>query len=133
LIDPNLLGDEEDLAPLVRGLELSRRILAAPSFARYRAVEVSPGPGVQGAAALADYVRRSAATVHHPVSSCRMGPDENSVLDEQLRVRGVEGLRVVDASAFPSVIGGNTNATVVMMAEKAADMMLGLPPPAPLS
>jgi choline dehydrogenase len=133
LIDPNLLGDEADLAPLVRGLVLSRRILASAPFARYRAVEVAPGPEARGEAQLAEYVRRAASTVHHPVSTCRMGTDANSVVDSQLRVRGLEGLRVVDASAFPSIIGGNTNATVVMMAEKAADMMLGLPAPAAVS
>ena len=130
LIDPNLLGDEADLAPLVRGLVLSRRVLASPSFARYRAVEVAPGPEARGEAQLREYVRRAASTVHHPVSTCRMGPDGDSVVDSQLRVRGVDGLRVVDASAFPGVIGGNTNATVVMMAEKAADLMLGIPAPA---
>jgi choline dehydrogenase-like flavoprotein len=130
LIDPNLLGDDEDLAPLVRGLVLSRRVIASSAFARYRAVEVAPGPEAQGEAQLGDYVRRTASTVHHPVGTCRMGTDADSVVDSQLRVRGVERLRVVDASAFPSIIGGNTNATVVMMAEKAADMMLGVPAPA---
>jgi len=133
LIDPNLLGDEADLAPLLRGLVLSRRILASAAFARYRAVEVAPGPQARGEAQLAEYVRRAASTVHHPVSTCRMGTDANSVVDSQLRVRGIEGLRVVDASAFPSIIGGNTNATVVVMAEKAADMMLGIPAPAAVS
>ena len=75
--------------------------------------------------ALAEYVRRVAATVHHPVSSCRMGTDANSVVDPQLRVHGVAGLRVVDASVFPRIVGGNTNAVVVMVAEKAADMISG--------
>jgi choline dehydrogenase-like flavoprotein len=131
VVDPNLLGDPEDLAPILRGLELSRRIIAAPAFARYRAVEVQPGPAVQDPEALADYVRRVALTVHHPVSSCRMGPDPNSVVDSQLRVHGIEDLRVADASVFPRVVGGNTNAVVVMVAEKAADMMLGIPAPRP--
>jgi choline dehydrogenase-like flavoprotein len=131
LVDPNLLGDPDDLAPTLRGLELSRRIIAAPSFARYRAVEDQPGPAIQGAEALADYVRRVALTVHHPVSSCRMGPDANSVVDAQLRVHGIDGLRVADASVFPRVVGGNTNAVVVMVAEKAADMMLGIRAPRP--
>ena len=131
IVDPNLLGDPDDLAPTLRGLELSRRIIAAPAFARYRATEVQPGPEAQGAEALTEYVRRVAATVHHPVSSCRMGPDTNSVVDPQLRVHGLSGLRVVDASIFPRVVGGNTNAVVVMVAEKAADMMLGIPAPPP--
>jgi choline dehydrogenase-like flavoprotein len=129
--DPNLLGDPADLAPMLRGLELSRRIIAAPSFARYRAVEVQPGPAAQGTEALIDYVRRVAATVHHPVGTCRMGRDPQAVVDAELRVHGIAGLRVVDASIFPRVVGGNTNAVVVMVAEKAADMMLGIPAPRP--
>src|SRR5882672_2116615 len=131
VVDPNLLGDPADLAPTLLGLELSRRIIAAPPLARYQAVEVQPGPKVQGAAGFTEYVRRVAATVHHPVGSCRMGADPNSVVDAQLRVHCVEGLRVVDASVFPRVVGGNTNAVVVMVAEKAADMMRGIPAPAP--
>jgi len=131
VVDPNLLGDPDDLAPTLRGLELSRRIIAAAAFARYRAVEVQPGPSTQGTQALADYVRRVALTVHHPVGSCRMGRDPNAVVDAELRVHGIEKLRVADASVFPRVVGGNSNAVVVMLAEKAADMMLGLPPPRP--
>lgn len=126
-VDPNLLGDPQDLPPGLRGLELARRIIAAPAFAHYRAAEVQPGPAVQGEQALADYVRRSAYTVHHPVGSCRMGADRDAVVDPELRVRGVEGLRVVDASVFPRIVGGNTNAVVVMVAERAADLMLGIP------
>jgi choline dehydrogenase-like flavoprotein len=129
-IDPNLLGVTDDIVPLLRGLELGRRIATAPSFAPYHAVEAGPGPAVQGEAALADYIRRTASTVHHPVSSCRMGSDADSVVDGELRVRGIERLRVADASVFPSIIGGNTNATVVMIAEKAADMILGRSAPA---
>jgi choline dehydrogenase len=131
-IDPNLLAVPEDLGPLVRGLELARRIATAPSFAHYRAVEVAPGSAVQGEAGLGEYVRRSATTVHHPVGTCRMGPGADCVVDPQLRVRGLEALRVADASIFPSVVGGNTNATVVMIAEKASDMILGRPAPRPL-
>lgn len=131
IVDPNLLGDPADLTPTLRGLELSRRIIAAPAFAHYRAVEVQPGPGVQGAEGLGEYVRRTAATVHHPVGTCRMGSDPTAVVDSQLRVHCVEGLRVVDASVFPRVVGGNTNAAVVMVAEKAADMMRGIPAPRP--
>jgi choline dehydrogenase len=130
-IDPNLLGVPEDIEPLVRGLALARRIAAAPAFARYRATEVAPGSAVAGEAALAEYVRRTAVTVHHPVSSCRMGIGPDSVVDPELRVRGIERLRVADASVFPSVVGGNTNATVVMIAEKACDLMLGRPAPPP--
>jgi choline dehydrogenase-like flavoprotein len=126
-VDPNLLGDPADLPPMLRGLELARKIIATPAFARYRAVEVQPGPGVQAEEALADYVRRTAITVHHPCGSCRMGSDDQAVVDSALRVRGIEALRVVDASVFPRVVGGNTNAAVVMVAERAADMMLEKP------
>ena len=92
---------------------------------------MAPGPAVAGESGLADYVRQTATTVHHPVSSCRMGVGADSVVDPELRVRGIEGLRVADASVFPSVVGGNTNATVVMIAEKASDLMLGRPAPRP--
>ena len=126
-VDPNLLGDPADLEPTLRGLELTRRIIAAPAFARYRAVEVQPGRTVQDEPSLTAYVRRSAYTVHHPCGSCRMGPDGNAVVDAALRVHGVEGLRVVDASVFPRIVGGNTNAAVVMVAERAADLILGRP------
>jgi choline dehydrogenase len=131
-VDPNLLSDSEDLTPTLRGLELSRRIIAAPAFARYRAIEVQPGPAAQDETALAAYVRHAAYTVHHPVGSCRMGTDANAVVDTELRVHGVAGLRVVDASVFPRILGGNTNAAVVMVAEKAADMILGVPALRPL-
>jgi choline dehydrogenase-like flavoprotein len=131
LADPNLLGDPADLPPTLRGLELARRIIAAPAFARYRAVEVQPGPNANGAEALSDYVRRTSYTVHHPCGSCRMGAHAGAVVDPELRVHGVERLRVADASVFPRIVGGNTNAAVVMVAEKAADMILGKPAPRP--
>ena len=131
LVDPNILGHPDDLAPTLRGLELSRRIIAAAPFARYRATEVQPGPQVQGADGLTAYVRRASSTVHHPVGSCRMGRDADAVVDAALRVHGIAGLRVADASIFPSIVGGNTNAVVVMVAEKAADLMLGRPAPRP--
>ena len=133
LVDPNLLGVADDLAPTLRGLELSRQIIAAAPFARYRASEVQPGPAVQGTEGLAAHVRRTASTVHHPVGSCRMGGDPDAVVDAELRVHGVEGLRVADASVFPRVVGGNTNAAVVMVAEKAADLMRGRPAPPALA
>ena len=129
LVDPKLLSDPDDAATLLRGLKLGRDVARAPSFARYRAVEVQPGPQVADDPGLLDYIRRAAATVHHCCGSCRMGPDSNSVVDEQLRVHGIEALRVADASVFPSVVGGNTNAAVVMIAEKAADMIRGIAAP----
>ncbi|MEY2853536.1 MAG: alcohol dehydrogenase, partial [Pseudomonadota bacterium] len=132
LIDPNLLGDPDDLQPLLHGLQLSRRLLAQPAFAHFQATEVSPGPAARDVAALAAHVRRSSSTVHHPGGSCRMGADPGAVVDPQLRLNGLSGLRVVDGSVMPRVIGGNTNAPIVMIAEKAADLMLGRTAPAPL-
>jgi choline dehydrogenase-like flavoprotein len=131
LVDPNLLAVPEDLEPLVRGMRLIRQIFASPAFARYRAQETAPGNAAASDADLVAYIRAEAYTVHHPVSTCRMGSDPSAVVDPQLRVMGLEHLRVADASVFPSIIGGNTNAAVVMIAEKAADMILGRPPLAP--
>jgi choline dehydrogenase-like flavoprotein len=132
VVDANLLGDEADLRPLLAGLKLARRLLAAGPFIRYRATEVAPGPAVQTDGELVAYVRRAASTVHHPACTCRMGQDDAAVVDAELRVRGVAALRVVDASVFPRIVGGNTNAPIVMVAEKAVDLMLGRPPPAPI-
>ena len=133
LIDPALLQDPRDLAPLLAGFELSRRLFATRAFARYRAAEVAPGAHVRSVADVIAYVRANASTVHHPVGTCRMGVDDDAVVDPELRVRGVDGLRVVDASIFPSIVGGNTNAPVVMVAEKAADLLRGRAAPAPLA
>jgi choline dehydrogenase-like flavoprotein len=129
LIDPNLLSEPDDIQPLLRGLRLVRRVFGAPAFARYRAHETAPGESKQTDEDLIAYIRAEAYTVHHPVSTCRMGSDAMSVVDPQLRVNGVDGLRVADASVFPSIIGGNTNAAVVMIAEKAADLILERRPP----
>ncbi len=131
VIDPNLLSEPEDYEPLLRGVALARRVLSASAFSRYQSVEFLPGASVQSVEALKDYIRRGSATVHHPAGTCRMGVDSHAVVDPELRVRGIEGLRVADASVFPKLIGGNTNAAVVMVAEKAADMVLGRPAPAP--
>ena len=127
----NFLSDPNDLQPLLFGLRLARRLFATEPFRQYAAHEVAPGPGVTDDAGLTDYVRRVAASVHHPVGTCRMGEDELAVVDPELRVRGVQNLRVADASICPHVVGGNTNAGVVMIAEKAADLIRGRAAPAP--
>jgi choline dehydrogenase-like flavoprotein len=132
-IDPNLLSNPADIQPLIRGIRLARRIFAATAFAGYQAVETAPAQADQSDEALIDYIRAQAYTVHHPVSTCHMGNDPDAVVDAQLRVVGLEGLRVADASVFPSIIGGNTNAAVVMVAEKAADLILGRPALAPIA
>jgi choline dehydrogenase len=132
-IDPNLLSAPDDLAPLIIGIRLARKIFASTAFAKYRAQESSPGSAAISDAELTAYVRAEAYTVHHPVSTCRMGSDAAAVVDPQLRVVGLDSLRIADASVFPSIIGGNTNAAVVMIAEKACDMILGRPPLEPES
>ncbi len=131
LIDPNLLGAPDDLAPLVRGLRLARRVFATSAFAPYRASEFLPGAAVESDDHLEAYVRATAATVHHPAGSCRMGVGDDAVVTPELKVKGIDRLRVADASIFPKLMGGNTNAPVVMVAEKAADMILGKAPPEP--
>jgi choline dehydrogenase-like flavoprotein len=131
LIDPALLSVESDIEPLIRAIKLARRILAGAPFARYQATEVAPGPAVQREEEIARFIRATAYTVHHPCGTCRMGSDPDSVVDPELRFRGLDGLRVADASVFPSIVGGNTNAAVVMIAEKAADLIMGRPAPAP--
>ena len=128
IIDSNLLADPEDVKPIIRGIEIARRVFADSAFARYNAVETGPGPEIRGEAALTEYVKGICYPINHQVGTCRMGSGQEAVVDPELRVRGVEGLRVADASVFPIIVGGNTNAAVVMVAEKAADMILGRSP-----
>ena len=132
LIDPRLLSEPGDIDPLVRALRLARRVFAAAPFAHYHGTEVAPGPEVESEEALREYIRATGYTVHHPVGTCRMGSDAEAVTDPaSLKVHGIEGLRVADASVFPSIVGGNTNAPTVMVGERAADFILGKPPLAP--
>jgi choline dehydrogenase-like flavoprotein len=122
----NYLSDPEgaDLRVMIEGVRLSRRILGARAFSPYRGEELFPGSPAQDDAALAGFIRRKAETIYHPVGTCRMGTDAEAVVDPELRVRGIEGLRVCDASIMPALIGGNTNAPVVMIAERAAELLL---------
>jgi len=133
LIDNAFLREEEDLDTLLKGLRIARRILNHPAMAHYHAKEILPGPSLDSDDELKDYMKRMCTAVHHPGGSCRMGSDSDAVVDSQLRLRGVGGLRVVDASIFPRVVSGNTNAPVVMVAEKAADMILGKAAPSPIN
>ncbi len=132
LIDNAFLRDDADLEPLLRGLRIARKILAMPQMAKYQATEILPGPSLDNDDELRDYMRRTCTAVHHPGGSCKMGNDSDAVVDPQLKLRGIDGLRVVDASIFPRMVGGNSNAGVVMVAEKAADMILNKPAPAPI-
>jgi choline dehydrogenase-like flavoprotein len=130
-IDPALLSVDEDIQPLIRAIKIARRILAAPNFAHYHGTETAPGAAVQSDEQIAQFIRASSYTVHHQVGTCRMGEHPDAVVDSQLRLRGLEGLRVVDASVMPLIIGGNTNAVAVMIAEKAADLIRKRPLLAP--
>jgi choline dehydrogenase len=123
-IQPRYLSDPIDRDTVVAGLKLLRGIMGQPAMQRYVAEERVPGPQVTSDADLLAFARAAGTTVFHPTSTCRMGGDANAVVDERLRVRGIGNLRVVDASIMPTVVSGNTNAAVVMIAEKAADMVL---------
>lgn len=129
-IDPAYLSAEADRRTLRDGTRLAARIGADPALARHRKDHISPRPeDLASDAAIDAWVRASANTIFHPVGTARMGSDPASVTDPALRVRGVEGLRVADASVMPTVIGGNTSAPTMMIAEKAADLILGHPAP----
>ncbi len=124
-IEANYLSHPDDIGVLLDGLKFARRIFDAPAMRKYIKAELLPGPQVQSDDALLGDIRARAETIYHPVGTCRMGQDERSVVDPEARVRGVEGLRVVDASIMPSIIAGNTNAPVMMMAENVSRMMAG--------
>jgi choline dehydrogenase len=129
-IRPQYLSADADGVALVEGLRHARKIAAQPALAGFIAAEVQPGSGVINDADLLDFARRSGKTLYHPVGTCKMGRDGNAVVDEALRVRGIDGLRVVDASIMPTLISGNTNAPTIMIAERAADLILGRVAPA---
>jgi choline dehydrogenase len=120
----NYLATPDDQRVAVDSIRLTRRIIAAPALARFGAQEFLPGPNLQTDDELLKAAREVAGTVYHPVGTCKMGPDNMAVVDERLRVRGMAGLRVVDASIMPAIVSGNTNAPTIMIAEKAADMIL---------
>jgi choline dehydrogenase len=125
---PNYLATETDRRTIVDGLKLGRGLLASPHMQAYAESEYVPGPSVQTDAQLLDYARNNGGTVFHPTSTCKMGIDPMAVVDPELKVYGIEGLRVVDASVMPAVISGNTNAGTIMIAEKASDMIRGKAP-----
>ena len=120
----NYLATETDRTANVEGMKILRRILKAPALKPFTVEEVEPGPKVSSDAELLDFCRARGSTVYHPTSTCRMGSDPFAVVDQQLRVRGIDGLRVIDASVMPDLVSGNTNAAVIMIAEKASQMIL---------
>ena len=119
----NYLSTEYDRCMMIAGARMARALTATPSFSPYVLEEYQPGPSVQSDEAILDAVRDTGASGYHPVGTCRMGRDAGAVVDPRLRVHGVQGLRVVDASVMPTLVSGNTNAATIMIAEKAADMV----------
>ena len=120
---PNYLATETDQRTIVAGLKLCRRILDTPQMQGFVETEFQPGPAVETDEQLLDYARRRGGTVYHPTSTCKMGNDPLAVVDGELRVHGIEGLRVADASIMPTVVSGNTNAATIMIGEKVADIV----------
>jgi choline dehydrogenase len=125
IIQPNYFADEVDMQALVEGVKIARKLGETQAFSPFRDVETHPGPQAQSDEEIAEYIRNHVETLYHPVGTCMMGNGSMAVVDAHLRVRGVEGLRVIDASIMPTVVGGNTNAPTIMIAEKAADLIKG--------
>lgn len=122
-IQANYLDHPDDLRRMIRGVHQARCILSQAAMAQYGGAEILPGATVQSDDEVAHFIRQHAETIYHPVGTCKMGVDALSVVDPALKVRGVDGLRVVDASIMPTLVGGNTNAPTIMIAEKAADLI----------
>ena len=127
-IDPRYLSDPHDLSILIAGARMTRAIMKTPPLAEYEAAELHGLRDGMSDAEWEQHIRARADTIYHPVGTCRMGIGDDAVVDPELRVRGLDGLRVVDASVMPTLIGGNTNAPTIMIAEKAADLIRGWPP-----
>ena len=123
----NYLATETDRRVNIRTVRIGREIMSQPAMQRFKATEVAPGPQAQSDDEILGFVREAGYTQYHPTCSCRMGVDDRAVVDPQLRVQGIMGLRVVDASIMPAVVSGNTNATSIMIGEKAADLILARP------
>lgn len=123
LIDPNFLAEPDDMARLLLGFKIMRNILQQPALAGYRGQELPASAGARTDVQIEQFIRNHADTIYHPTGTCRMGTGAMDVVDTRLRVHGLQGLRVVDASIMPSIVGGNTNAPVIAIAEKAADLI----------
>jgi 4-pyridoxate dehydrogenase len=124
----NYLSRDNDIKTMIAGVKVARELLYQPALAKYRGKEVAPGTQRQSDADIAAWLRKAADTVHHPCGTCAMGADDTSVLDGELRFKGIDNLRVVDGSALPDLVSGNINACVLMIAEKASDAILGRSP-----
>lgn len=125
IIDPRYLSDPADLEALMTGVRRAQELFRTPALAREVTVPIEPASGDTSDAELATFIHQKAETLYHPVGTCRMGVDDGAVVDPELRVRGLEGLRVVDASVMPTLIRGHTNAPAIMIAERAADLLRG--------
>ncbi|WP_431270567.1 GMC oxidoreductase [Dankookia sp. P2] len=123
LIHANYLATETDRRCMVEGIKLGRRLAQARAFAGIVEEEVVPGAAAASDEEILGFIRRTGNTIYHPSGTCRMGGDPASVVDPELRVRGIEGLRVADASVMPTVVSGNTNAPSIMIGEKCADLV----------
>ena len=124
-IDPNYFADRRDEDMTVKAVQLMREIAAQPALAKMGAGEILPGPQVKTDKDVREFIRAHSRTAYHAVGTRRMGQDDDAVVDPMLRVRGVTGLRVCDSSIMPRLISSNTNAAVIMIAEKASDLILG--------
>jgi choline dehydrogenase len=129
-IQPHYLSTQADKDTLIAGLRIAREIFQTAAMQKYVAEEFLPGPSAESDEDFLDHIRQTAGTTYHPTSTCMMGPHEKAVVDTALRVRGIEGLRVIDASIMPTVVSGNTNAATIMIAEKGVEMILGERSPA---
>jgi choline dehydrogenase len=124
LIDPAYLTDPRDLRMMRQAVRVAREVHAAPAFDEYRGKEIFPGSQARDTSAIDEFIRAKAETIYHPVGTCKMGQDDMAVVDQHLKVRGIDGLRVIDASIMPTLVSGNTNAPTIMIAEKIAAEML---------
>lgn len=124
LIEPNYLAHEQDMENLVQAIKAARRIFSQPALEKHLGAEIEPGEHLQSDEQIRAYIRARAETIYHPVGTCKMGHDDMAVVDDRLRVHGLEGLRVIDASIMPTLVGGNTNAPTTAIAEKGAQMVL---------
>ncbi|AKJ06103.1 choline dehydrogenase [Archangium gephyra] len=128
VIDPRYLSEPSDLEVLMTGVRRAQEVFRAPALAQEETVPIDPASGTGSDTELTTFIRQKAETLYHPVGTCRMGVEEGAVVDPELRVRGLEGLRVVDASVMPTLIRGHTNAPTIMIAERAADLLRGREP-----
>ena len=124
LIQFNYMQTEHDLREMREGIKIAREIFSQKEFDEYRGEEISPGSGINNDEDLNNFIRDKGDTAYHPSCTCKMGKDNLSVVDEELKVYGIDGLRVIDASIMPNIITGNLNASTVMIAEKASDLII---------